>query len=94
MFLKYNKMKLIKGRVSKDRQAQNLLFHHFSRKMMSVCFRYSRNREDAEEVLNDGFRRVFDKINTFNVTGSPEGWIKKVIVHVAIAGNTAKIKNK
>lgn len=52
---------------------------------MAVCFRYSKNKEDAEEVLNEGFRRVFDKINTFNASGSLEGWIRKVIVNVAIA---------
>ena len=52
---------------------------------MSVCFRYSRNREDAEDVLNEGFMRVFDKLHTFNATGSLEGWIRKVIVNVAIA---------
>jgi len=53
--------------------------------MMSVCFRYSRNKEDAEDVLIEGFKRVFDKIKTYNGTGSLEGWIRKVIVNVAIA---------
>ncbi len=83
--MKNDEIELIKGCVNNDRQAQNLLFHKYSRKMMSVSFRYSRNREDAEEVLNDGFKRVFEKINTFNATGSLEGWIRKVIVNVAIA---------
>ncbi|PBQ34804.1 RNA polymerase subunit sigma-70 [Sphingobacteriaceae bacterium] len=60
--------------------------------MMSVCFRYSRNREDAEDVLNEGFMRVYEKLHTFNATGSLEGWIRKVIVNVAIAKYNAGSK--
>ena len=85
ILLKNDETELAKRCVNNDRHAQNLLFNKYSRKMMAVCFRYSRNIEDAEEVLNEGFRRVFDKINTFNATGSLEGWIRKVIVNVAIA---------
>jgi len=85
ILLKNDEIELVKGCVNSDRHCQNVLFHKYSRKMMAVCFRYSKNKEDAEEVLNEGFRRVFDKINTFNATGSLEGWIRKVIVNVAIA---------
>jgi len=85
ILLKNDEIELVKGCVNNDRHCQNVLFHKYSRKMMAVCFRYSKNKEDAEEVLNEGFRRVFDKINTFNATGSLEGWIRKVIVNVAIA---------
>ena len=85
ILLKNDEIELAKRCVNNDRHAQNLLFNKYSKKMMSVCFRYSRNIEDAEEVLNEGFRRVFDKISTFNATGSLEGWIRKVIVNVAIA---------
>lgn len=83
--LKSDEIELVRGCVSNERQAHNALFHKYSKKMMSVCFRYSRNREDAEDVLIEGFKRVFDKIDTFSATGSLEGWIRKVIVNVAIA---------
>ncbi len=85
IFLENDDLVLIKGCINNERKAQNMLFHKYSKKMMSVCFRYSRNREDAEEVLIDGFKRVFDKISTYKGTGSLEGWIRKVIVNVAIA---------
>lgn len=85
IFLKNNEIELVKGCVNNERFSQNLLFHKYSKKMMSVCFRYSRNREDAEDVLNEGFMRVFKKLHTFNATGSLEGWIRKVIINVAIA---------
>ena len=80
-----DEIELVKGCVNNERHAQNLLFNIYSKKMMLVCFRYSRNKEDAEDVLIEGFKRVFDKINTFNAIGSLEGWIRKVIINVAIA---------
>ncbi len=83
--LKNDEIELVKGCVNNDRRSQNLLFLKYSKKMMSVCFRYSRNKEDAQEVLNEGFMRVFEKLHTFKGTGSLEGWIRKVIVNVAIA---------
>lgn len=52
--------------------------------MMSVCLRYSKNREEAEDTLTEGFMRVFEKLNTFKSAGSLEGWIRRVIVNVAI----------
>ncbi len=85
ILLKNDETELVKGCVNNERHFQSLLFHKYSKKMMSVCFRYSKNKEDAEEILNEGFRRVFDKINTYNASGSLEGWIRKVIVNVAIA---------
>ena len=85
ILLKNDEIALVRGCVNNERHSQNVLFHKYSKKMMSVCFRYSRNREDAEDVLIEGFKRVFDKIDTFSATGSLEGWIRKVIVNVAIA---------
>ena len=82
--LKNDETELVKRCVNNERQAQNLLFHKYSKKMMAVCFRYSRNREDAEDVLNDGFMRVFDKLHTFQAIGSLEGWIRKIVVNTAI----------
>lgn len=84
LLLKNDEIELIKGCVNNERHAQNHLFQAYSKKMMTVCFRYSRNREDAEDVLNEGFMRVFQKIHTFKGIGSLEGWIRKVIVNVAI----------
>ncbi len=76
--------RLVKSCVNFDRQAQNFLFQKYSNKMMSICFRYSRNKEDAEDSLTEGFFRVFEKIHTYQGLGSLEGWIRKVIVNVAI----------
>ena len=52
--------------------------------MFSVCFRYSRNREEAEDILQEGFLKVFEKMHTFKREGSLEGWIRRIMVNTAI----------
>ena len=51
---------------------------------MGVCIRYAKNREEAEEVLDEGFLRVFTYIQTYNGSGSLEGWIRKIMVNCAL----------
>ncbi|MBS1669052.1 MAG: sigma-70 family RNA polymerase sigma factor [Bacteroidetes bacterium] len=52
--------------------------------MMAVCMRYCRNREEAEEILQEGFYRVFKYLHTFKHKGSFEGWIRKIMVNAAL----------
>jgi RNA polymerase sigma factor (sigma-70 family) len=75
---------LIKKCVEWDQRAQNMLYKRFASKMFSVCFRYARNREEAEDILQEGFMKVFDKIHTFKNEGSLEGWIRRIMVNTAI----------
>jgi len=51
---------------------------------MGVCMRYAKNREEAEEILLEGFLRVFTYIKNFRGTGSFEGWIRKIMVNCAL----------
>jgi RNA polymerase sigma factor (sigma-70 family) len=67
-----------------DRRCQNILYEHFAPKMMAVCYRYSRSREDAEDTLMEGFLKVFDNIKQFRNEGSFEGWVRKIMVNTAI----------
>lgn len=75
---------LIKGCKAGDRNSQARVYNIYSRKMMGVCLWYSRNRQEAEEILQDGFMRVFTYINTFSGSGSFEGWIRKIMVNAAL----------
>ncbi len=75
---------LIQCCIKKQRSAQNKLYEMFSSKMMVVCMRYSKNREEAEEILLEGFMRVFSYIQQFNFTGSFEGWMRKIMVNCAL----------
>ncbi|MEO1437629.1 MAG: RNA polymerase sigma factor [Bacteroidota bacterium] len=72
---------LITGCKRQDRKAQQDLYERFSPKMFSICKRYLKNQEDAEDVLVEGFFKVFDNISKFKGKGSFEGWIRRIIVN-------------
>jgi RNA polymerase sigma factor (sigma-70 family) len=63
-----------------EARAQKITYEKYASRMMAVCLRYVANRDDAEEVLIDGFMRVFDKIAQFRQEGSFEGWVRRVMV--------------
>jgi RNA polymerase sigma-70 factor (ECF subfamily) len=75
---------LLKGCLSNNAAAQRELYNKYSSKMLSVCYRYAHNREDAEDMLQEGFIKVFLQIHTFENRGAFEGWIRRIIVHTCI----------
>lgn len=64
-------------------KAQRALFDKFAPKMLGVCIRYMGNKELAEDVLQDGFVKVYTKLKDFKQEGSLEGWIRKIMVNTA-----------
>ncbi len=75
---------LVKGCKAKDPIAQKLLFETYSRKLMGICKRYTQNKEDAEDVFQEAFVRVFKALSTVEKITSLEVWIKKIVIHTAI----------
>jgi len=75
---------LIKGCIRQDAKCQRMLFEQFAGKMMTVCLRYARDTMEAEDMLQDGFIRVFNNIHQFKFEGSFEGWIRRVVVNCAL----------
>lgn len=75
---------LIKDCLKGSPIAQRKLFEKFAPKMMSVCLRYMKDGQEAEDVLQDGFIKVFQKLNAYENTGSLEGWIRRIIVNTAL----------
>ncbi|HLR37540.1 MAG TPA: RNA polymerase sigma factor [Chitinophagaceae bacterium] len=65
-------------------KAQKCLYDRFSPKMMGVCLRYAQNKADAEDILQEGFIRVFTSLNQFQFKGSLEGWIRRIMVNTSI----------
>lgn len=63
-----------------ESRAHKVVYERFAGKMLAVCTRYCANRADAEEVMLDGFMRVFEKIGQFREDGSFEGWIRRIMV--------------
>ena len=75
---------LIQGCINGDRQMQELLYHRFSPKMYSVCLRYSGNAEDARDLLQEGFIKIFKNLSKYRGDGSFEGWIRRIFVNTSI----------
>jgi RNA polymerase sigma-70 factor (ECF subfamily) len=72
---------LIQGCMRNNRAAQEKLYHMFYPKMMGVVKRYIDHQEQAEEVLNNGYLRAFQKIEQYTFQGSFEGWLRKIVFH-------------
>ncbi len=67
-----------------DRRMQQELYERYAPKMYAVCLRYASNAEEAEDVLQEGFIKIFNKIGSFRGEGSFEGWIRRIFVNTAI----------
>ena len=72
---------LIQGCIRNERGAQEKLYHLFYARMMGFVRRYIDHTEQAEEVLNNGFLRAFQKIEQYTFSGSFEGWLRKIVFH-------------
>ena len=75
---------LIKGCIRENAACQKEVFTRFAGRMLGVCQRYARNSADAEDILQDSFIKVFDKLGQFKFEGSFEGWIRKIVVNTAL----------
>jgi RNA polymerase sigma factor (sigma-70 family) len=75
---------IVQGCLAGERASQSKLYHLYAKKMMGVCMWYARNKEEAEEILQDGFMRVFTYLHKYTGEGSFEGWIRKIMVNAAL----------
>ena len=75
---------IIEGCINDERKSQQKLYETLYGKMLGVCMRYTKDKEDALDVLQDGFIKVFANIKHFENIGSFEGWVRKIMVNTAI----------
>ncbi|MEY3194640.1 MAG: hypothetical protein RIQ78_737, partial [Bacteroidota bacterium] len=75
---------LLQRLLVQDRVAQKWLYDRYAPLMFSVCRRYLRSREDAEEALVSGFFKVFSQIDRYSATGSFEGWVRRIMVNESL----------
>ena len=75
---------IIQGCIRKNRVAQETLYKELSPKMMAICYRFSHNREDAEDMLQEGFVKVLTQMHTFENKGPVEAWVRRIIVYTCI----------
>lgn len=78
----YNK--LVNDSIKKKPEAQRELYDHFAPTMLGVCFRYTKSIADAEDVLQDGFVKVFKYLGSYKFEGELGGWIRKIMVNTAL----------
>lgn len=80
-----NDSHLIKQSLQKNRKAQKLLYDRYAPKMLSLCAYYIKDVQRSEEVMLNGFLKVFTKLDQFAHKGSFEGWIRKIMVFECIS---------
>lgn len=75
---------LIAECIAEKRQAQHLLFKTFYSSLFHVCYRYASNYEEAQDMLNEGFMKIFKNLDKYKDSGSFEGWMKRVMANAAL----------
>lgn len=83
---------LIDGCTRNERGAQGKLYHLFYPRMMSMVRRYFPEQMQAEEILNNGFLRAFQKIDTYSFKGSFEGWLRRIVFHAIADYASSNVK--
>lgn len=76
-------IELVKGCAERNRFYQKKLYERFARKMLAVCLCYTRDTYEAENILQEGFIKIYENIKNFKPTGSLEGWIRRIMVNTA-----------
>ena len=76
--------KLIKRCANNDRKAQEEIYQLFGGKLFSICLKYSRNKQEAQDNFQDGFITIFNKVGQFKFNGSFEGWMKRVMINTVL----------
>ena len=81
-YMDYNK--LVRNCLKLKPEAQRQLYEHFAPAMLGVCFRYTKSMSDAEDVLQDGFVKVFKNLDQYRSEGELGGWIRRIMVNTAL----------
>jgi len=76
--------KIIKGCLEGNRRDQELLYRRHSAKLYAVCLQYSGNEEEARDILQEGFIKIFENLVNYKHEGSFEGWMRRITVNTAL----------
>lgn len=75
---------LVKDCLRQRPEAQRLLYERFAKSMLGICYRYTKSLRDAEDVLQEGFVRVFTRLSQFKFEGELAAWIRRIMVNTAL----------
>ncbi|MFZ5552621.1 MAG: RNA polymerase sigma factor [Bacteroidota bacterium] len=76
--------RMVEGCIQNDRTSQEKFYKRFAPKMFAVCMSFTKDYEDAKDLMQEGFIKVFKNISKYDRLGSLEGWVRRVIVNTAI----------
>lgn len=75
---------ILKGCLKNDRQSQELLYRKYARQMYHICLSYSGDKDEAKDILQEAFLKVFRNLDKFRDEGSMEGWIRRIVSNTSI----------
>ena len=84
---------IIDGCCRNDRKAQKTLFDRYGAVLLGVCIRYSNRRDEAEDILQDGFVKIYSNITDYAGTGSFINWMKKIMINTSITHYHRNLKH-
>ena len=84
MLNNYTEQELIALCLNGDRRACKQLFEVYSGRMMALCYRFARDKNEAQDILQEGFVRIFTKLELYSGSGSFEAWMKRVMINTAL----------
>ena len=80
-----NLSRMWEGCLQNDRKQQEALYRALAPKMLAVCMRYANDRDEAQDILQEGFIKMFNNVHKYRGDGNLEGWIRRIMVHTAIS---------
>ncbi len=86
-------LNLIQGCIREERDSQRKLYRLFYGYAMSICVRYSKTKEEAVEILNDGFMKIFLKIGKYDSNRSFKGWVRRIMINTAVDAYRQNLKH-
>jgi RNA polymerase sigma factor (sigma-70 family) len=75
---------LISGCLNRELDSQNKLYQRFAPRMYGVCFRYAGNEMEANDILQNGFLRIFSNLHQYRFNGSLDGWVRRIFIRTAL----------
>jgi len=82
--IKANEAQLVTNCLAGRADSQELLYRRYASRMFGVCLRYAKNKMEAEDIMQEGFIKVFQNLKNFRCDGSLEGWVRRIMVNTAI----------
>ncbi len=88
-----SEQQIIEGCLKNNRKAQKQLYDVYASRFLGMCVRYAKDKQEAEDVLQDGFLKIFGRISQYSGIGSFEGWMKRIIINTAITNYRQNLKH-